>query len=241
MEKVIDKIQKLLALAGNNASQAQAEEAMKKAKELAVRHQLDISTLSAASPNKGMDVDKKGLVPDRIDPRAIEYNYVATALINCFDARCIKHTRSPSFGTFSEGREIEFVFVAEKTDLVIINYCWTWLRSAYQKAFTQFLRKNNIHMRYWTLEKRHAFYFGMTHGITEANKKAVQDLSASDKGKYAIVLADKQEEIAKYVKALFPNIDNRGSVTFRVDPEQQSTLQAGYRAGMEIKLNNALQ
>ena len=45
----LQKLQKLLALAGNNPSQAEAESALKKAQELATLHKIDLALLATST------------------------------------------------------------------------------------------------------------------------------------------------------------------------------------------------
>ena len=59
MDRVIARIEKLLALANNNPNEAEAESAMRKAQELLEAYNLDMATIGAAKPDANKRDDKK--------------------------------------------------------------------------------------------------------------------------------------------------------------------------------------
>ena len=114
-DKIIDRLTKLLALAGNNPSQAEANAAMAKAQAVAIEHGIDLALIGKVDDNSEITLDEM-----RFGQRLPTVNnYVSDILVKFFNVKIILS------GSRDTGRKL--IFGGKGSDIETAKYIYTWL------------------------------------------------------------------------------------------------------------------
>ena len=126
MEKnIISKIEKLLALAGNNPSETEAQAAMLKAQQLMAQHNLDMSQF------QDQPQEKKKAIQDYVEGYHNTGWAIHLAQVICDNFRC-NLLRAPHFG---------LVFVGLKEDVAICKAVFTFAAQTLDKNMKKLRRQ----------------------------------------------------------------------------------------------------
>lgn len=223
-EQVLEKLKKILRLADNSAAtKGEVEAAMARAKEIAMQHDIDLSTINFEDPAakaKSFDIEKGtvGFGSSR------EYPY----------HRWITHVLKEVFGVYVVRLGAGYAFIGDKNDVAVCKELFPWMESIYRNSFQA---KVKAGLLYQSAGDRNGFYRGFTAGLLEANRKVVAETLSKqnvDKNKYAMVLRNKETAIEAAVPGFFPNLrDARKSAT-RVN---YSAFNTGHAEGKKVNLN----
>lgn len=147
-KKLIEKIQKLLALA-TSPVEAEAKAAAEKANELLLRHNLSMQEV--ASEEKLYD----GPVVVNKNKLGTEDSYIFGILGDHFFIRVIHDYRYRKHGG---GTRVHFV--GEETNLQVAIYVYGFLSGAYKRLWKAFAEKHGLSRRH-----KKSYYVGLTDGI----------------------------------------------------------------------------
>lgn len=222
---VIDRIKKILAKASNNPSQGEAEVAMAKAHELAVRYSIDLATVDMTDADKGLQMDKEDVISERT-PLHHEDRWIAAILMQCYGIQVI--------WTKSNKHIFKLVFIGDKTDIQLARYVWGWLRVVMRKAYFNFIAENAMPS---CASVRNGFNNGFRAGCVAANKRAEDTLTPQERNTYALVLVKKEQLVEAKMKELYPNAKTSRAHLVRGSADAYSS---GRAAGSSVKLAHGL-
>lgn len=239
-DNLIEKIRKLLALSSNNSSQGEAELALQKAKELAVRHDIELTSIEVFS---GVKKEESVLKSNPIDMGAREsvcQKFINMILQNHFNVRVIYS------GSRAWGRRL--TIVGKKSDMEIAAYIHFFLNNEFMRLWHKYREQNPSVI---TME-RNSFLWGIYMGFTDKLKKAAQDAENQAftemqgtteqvgmvKNQYALAKITNSEQLDKALKVFYPNLKttNRSAAGIHSILAQR----AGYAAGQTIVLRKVL-
>jgi hypothetical protein len=233
-DKIIDKLKKILARADTNrgATAAEVEAAMKKAQELAIEHNIDLSTINVDGEIKVGGIETEaGTVHTATKQERPYHMPVLSVLRNCFDIKDI-------VDTYTDRNSMRIItkvtFVGEKLDVALATYCWSWLEQLFPQTWLTY-RKEKGMKDDWTAMR--SFYAGLRDGLIENNRRQRAEVKGKEADRYALVIANKQELVEAKFNELFPKTRPVKSFTMGSNP---SAREAGRIAGSKIKLNGGL-
>ena len=219
MSDHLDKIKKLLRLS-QSANAHEAELAMQRAMELALKHGVDLASLAD-------DAEVGGIV-HRFFPLkarlAREWKMALNIAAAHFEV-------SPCIDT----RRRRVLFVGREDAITVADYIVTFLVRESRRLCAVFADEQRAMRRKMTGGKRAAFMTGFFLAVGQRLRERRFDLMREDE-RYAIVLkseADKREEEMGRV------FGKTKSIQLKAPPRSKATM-AGWHAGQETNLNRPL-
>ncbi len=161
LEKILDKIQKLIALGGNNPNEHEAARATEKARELLTEYNLTISDIELK------EIVKKNIVFDTM--KFVSYKgWVAKIVADVFDCR-VYLSRS------REEKNSKVVFVGNVSDVEIAIYVYQYLLATIEKLLDAKVKSNRTSVHGKTI--RHSYSLG----IVSVLKNRLEDFYGKEK------------------------------------------------------------
>lgn len=220
-DAIIERIRKCLALAnGKNATQGEAEAAMGKAKEIAMRYNLDIASIAlqeGKNPADSLEIGKEEL-QIRSQREQPYHRYIYMVLREVF---CVRTVR------FYNGR---LVFVGEKTEVVIAKALFPWLEEVFYQTYYTALKAGLVLS---CAAHKNGIYLGLAHGIVAANKREEAKLQKQEQQVWALVVRGKEEKIEEALHNEFPDLQKGRSVQRSASA---AAIQLGRAKGQNINL-----
>lgn len=213
-ELIIDKIKKLLALAGNNPSESEAQSAIAKAQELMIKHNIEESKLGRATKQEAIWA-KVGNHTRKPNHHEI---YIMSAVAKHF--KC--------FSTL-KGRDNDrrLWILGMKSDTEIMLSTYNFAVSIFEARFDSYLKNLKNTREYTnpsfgqTMAYKNAFMLGYCKGLTDA-------LTENER-RFALVV-QLPEEVNDILKTL--HIKSANAV-MRVDKSGRAEA-SGFKAGQEF-------
>lgn len=226
-EQVVEKIQKILRLAHcKGATQGEVEAAMQRAKEIAMKHQINLATISLEDPNekRGIQIqtDKQEAVL-RSKKEQLYHLEIYQIFRSVFGVRTIR---------FRGWNGDSIMLLGEVTDVMICKELMPWLEDVYYSTYYNAKKSGLI---YGTRADKRGIYEGLTVGIRSVNKKAEDRLEKKEAQTYALVVRKKQEVVDAFVKQEFPDLR---SVKQRPVEVNARALGIGIAKGKTINLQH---
>lgn len=218
-DALIQKLKKLLALAGNNPSQQEAEAALSKAQSLAIENGIDLALI-------GSNEQEDNVVREDMEfgKRLPTVNvYITNVLTKFFNVRII------STGSRYGGRKL--IFVGKQSDINTAKYVYTWLSDTMVRCWHSYYKKNDV-----DLNNKQSYLFGFYNGLVsklEANKISVEKerlKTVDDQNKYAIATVNLSKKIQSFIDDEFPSL--RTGATKRIAMDSNS-----YNSGLKDGIN----
>lgn len=197
-DKMIDRLKKLLALAGNNSSQEEANLAMAKAQELAIENGIDLALIGNLSDEEADDITKE--VIDMGQRLPTVNVYVTNILTKFFDVRVL------TSGNRQKGRFL--IFIGKKSSIVTAKYIYTWLSETMVRCWKSYYSKNPCE----SLSNKQSYLFGFYTGLVDKlvqNKMVVESSKLStdaDKNNYAVACVKASTKLEKFIQNEFTNV-----------------------------------
>ena len=210
-DALILKLKKLLALAGNNPSQGEAEAALAKAQSLAIENGIDLALI-------GSSEDEEDIVRENMEfgQRLPTVNvYISNVLTKFFNVRII------TSGGRSGGRKL--IFIGKQSDINTAKYVYTWLSETMVRCWHNYY-KANTHVI--NLSHKQSYLFGFYNGLIsklESNKKTVESdklKTTEEQNKYAVAVVNLQKKIQDFIDNEFENL--RSGATKRISMNNDS-------------------
>lgn len=232
-EAVIEKLRKVLALAnGRGATQGEIESAMARAKEIALKYDINLASVTpaeakAAGPTAAVkDSFGIGTAFERKFHPPIYY-----VLRSVFDIRFVRCTSRQGSRT-----KIDKLYIfGAPSDVAIAKEMFSWLEDLFPKAYRKLVNDGKI---FEDASTAHGFYQGLSAGIIEVNAKAkaaVLQEAKVDPNRYALVLHNKEQAVNALVHKEFPKLrDPRGGAR----NVSGAAHQMGQERGRQINLRN---
>lgn len=233
-EAIIDRIKKILSRAdtARGATQAEAETAMRKVQELAIEHNIDLSTIDVDGEIKVGAIETDSTQVHTSTKQERPYHLPVLAVLRtCFDIRDIVSC----YTDHNSMRHITKVtFVGEKVDVALATYCWSWLEQLFPKAWLEYRKERGMSDN-WTAAR--SFYAGFRDGLIANNARQREEVKGNDADRFALVVVNKKEIVDAKVNEMFGDLKSMKSFTTR---ENYAARIAGHEAGAKIKLNGGL-
>jgi hypothetical protein len=213
-ESVIDRVKKLLALAGNNENVNEAAAAMARAQRLMLDHKLaaaEIESDDEAAPAIGE------LIVD--EPGGFVMTWKAALLVTLSKANFCELVESRVI-TPSGKRAVRFRIIGTETDTNVVAYCYRYLCAEIDRLCDAEATGRGFQFR-------NAFRRGAVAAIAmrlaEERKRAVQE--APDAGRALVVLRKADEAVADFINRKFTDLKNKKLAAV--------TDMHGYTSGVE--------
>jgi hypothetical protein len=210
-DALISKLKKLLALAGNNPSQQEAEAALSKAQALAIENGIDLALI-------GSNEDEEAIVRENMEfgQRLPTVNvYVTNVLNKFFNVRII--TSGGRYG----GRKL--IFIGKQSDINTAKYVYTWLSETMVRCWHNYYKANSYTVN---IKHKQSYLFGFYNGLIsklESNKKSVESdklKTEEQKNKYSVAVVNLEKKIQTFIDNEFTNL--RSGVTKRISMNKDS-------------------
>lgn len=229
-QKILDKLQKLLALAGSD-NEHEAQLAMSKAEDLMREH--DLSVADVALNGSGAHVQSQKVFGLTVTYTKWEGS-LGWTIARTFNGQAIRTTRGENEGW-------SFTFVAGRTDLVIIVDLYERLRETIKRMTKQYMVHNKRLPRRSLLQN--SYRLGLLNTIiTRLQRLKVNTAPDGTKknffgltGKELVVV--KEKAVEQRVAQLFPNIKMTRVRASRVLP---SAYEQGRADGHAVSLHQSV-
>jgi hypothetical protein len=131
-DALIQKLKKLLALAGNNPSQQEAEAALSKAQALAIENGIDLALIGSNEQEE--NVTREDMEFGKRLPTV--NNYITNVLTKFFNVRII--TSGGRYGVR------KLIFIGKQSDINTAKYVYTWLSDTMVNCWHNYYKSNNV-------------------------------------------------------------------------------------------------
>lgn len=200
--ELIEKLQKILALAspGRGATEGEMQAAMARAKEIALKHGIELASIPAPTDSKvrtAVTVDtRKDL---KTSTRYVHpyHVWVLQTLEDAFGVRFIYwQTRVGSHPYWTQ-----IYVIGEPADVTLAVGLFPWLESLFPSLYHQAWKQGRVAKNF---AAQNGYYAGLCFGIREVNKREEAKLSADDRSKWALVVQDKSALVQAEYDKYFP-------------------------------------
>lgn len=208
MEKIIEKIQKLLRLS-ESSNQHEAERAATKAQELMLKHNIEMRQVEnhdSEYVNKTTDKFKR-------EPQGMKY--VNAILTKYFFVQIVRSKRHD--GNYDN-------IVGEKGNVDTALYVRDFLKNTFKKLWDEYRKETGAGAR-----SRESFYYGIYNGLVDKLEAQKQETEA----KYDLVLVDDPKAEEK-VRELFGKLRSGGRR--RVNNRDSQAFGAGKAQGQSLNI-----
>lgn len=212
--KILETIKKLLALGGNNPSEAEANAAIAKARELMLRHNISESQLHKSDLSDYLNQDMKtNTIPGSQWIRMILHKFFFVTVI-------------------TYARETKWTMVGTKANIEIAEYMFFHIRDKFNEAWRRYKREtvNEIH-----LHSKRDFYFGLYNGLTQ---KLEEEKNRLQQEEGLVWVGD--PNIEKYKEEKWGNKVRPGRGAMTPSSGDGHAKGAGLEAGRNIQLNHGI-
>ena len=222
-QEVLEKLKKILTLANDAGAQpGEVEAAMAKAKEIAMRHQIELASVDL----HGTDEEKAcGIEVQRVNvkfrsQRPQKYHRFICALF------------SKIFGVTTVQTWQQYVFIGEAVDVAICQALFPWLEDVFYSTYNKAANAGIITR---CAASKNGIYSGLYRGILDANRREEAKLSTEDKSKWALVVVNKEALVQQRVAQEFPTLTKSRNRALSSDAVAR---MHGYQKGRQINLHN---
>lgn len=157
MNDIVNKIQKLLALA-NSDNKNEAELASKKAQELLIKHNISMSEVESANS----DYFETSL---DLPERSSERKFIDSLLNNYFFVFI-----------YSDKKLNKIIFIGKKENVEVALYVRSFLENSFKRLY-----KLENESRQWKGKHRSSFYLGLYKGLKEKLEEQKQTIDTDNK------------------------------------------------------------
>lgn len=223
-EAVIEKLRKVLNLAnGLNATQGEMEAAMARAKEIALRHNIDLARIELNKDNGKGTADlkiEKHTLKIRSKHEQKYHRWIYAVFQECFD---IKVIRTSWGGTV--------YFIGETVDVMICTELFPWLENVFYRTYLK-AKKEGRAMP--CAADKNGVYWGLYRGIVEVNKREEQKLNKEEATCMALIVRRKEDLVQAKVEEEFPELEKARKSKLTTNA---AAMSFGYNEGKKIRLN----
>lgn len=219
---VIAKLRKLLALATNNTQKEEMESAMAKAMQIAIEHNIDLSSITEEADKKQLNVIMKSV--DCGKRFSVSHRFICWLLQDHFSVKAIYS------GSRNQGRIM--ILVGTETDVEMAMFVYNFLTSRFMSLWHEYHRKMSCPVKH-----REAYIWGLRDGLHEKLNRLKQGLSPEQANPYAMVLRSKELAIRDAVEKAFPDLT---SLKFKSKSVDASAYGKGKVDGEKINIARPL-
>jgi len=224
---LINKLQKLLALAGNNPSQAEAEAAMLKAQSIAMEHGIDLALIGNVSESESESIIQEILEMGQRLPTV--NTYVSNILTKFFDVKIILG------GSRFSGRML--IFVGTTNSISVAKYIYSWLSETMVRCWKSYYSNNKQTI---TLDHKQSYLFGFYNGLCDKLRQAqlqtesVKLKTEEHKNNYAIIRRSMETKLENFISKSFPELKHTSTKKIQVN---QNSYASGFKDGTNCNIS----
>ncbi len=228
MNKIIEKIQKLIKLATNNTNAAEMEAAMAKAIQIATENDIDIASIEIKSGKKNKEEFVKETV--QMGQRLpVTHDLIRAILRDHFKVKIIMG------GNRQVGRYIHFIGVKE--DIEMAKFVSSFLSERFMGLWHNYFKRSNC-----PLSGRQSFFMGLYEGLdtklTVAKQEVEKNIETEIASGYALMVINRKEELAVAVKNFFPSLTTIAPKKYNLG--NQNAYSNGFVAGTNLNIARPL-
>jgi hypothetical protein len=207
-DKLVERLKKLLALAGNNPSQEEAELAMSKAQSIAIENGIDLALIGTVSNEEAIAITQETVDMGQRLPTVNVY--VTNILTKFFDVRII------TSGSRNCGRKL--IFIGKADSITTAKYIYAWLSETMGRCWKRYYESTPGEK----LTNKQSYLYGFYNGLVDKliqNKMMVESSKLnndSDKSKYAVACVTVASKIQSFVEDQFPTLRKTATKNIRV-------------------------
>lgn len=228
-QEIIEKLRKLLRLATDKAAtQGEAEAAMQKAQELALRYKVELAGLEHA------------------ERPAEEYTEDRQQRRKTFQAKYVEWIVRKHFNvSMVYGAGGQLFVIGKRTDIEFAKWVTEFLEGEFPRLWQSYQRETRCNQGA-RVNYFYGVYTGLDAKLTE-NKQRVEGeaiIEAEMNGdrriaaNYQLAVVSDQKALAAAMKRFHPNLKFSGRSTINI--RHESAIAAGQRAGRNININRPL-
>jgi hypothetical protein len=225
---VLDKLRKMMSLAGDSAShQGEVEAAMAKAKELATRHNLDLSSLDLSTDEKvkaAIDIEHNDSTTIRSKYEQIYHRYIYNLIGQLFNVSIVRTTTHEYNGV----RIGKIHMIGDPFDVAIATVVFPYLEKIFPKILSGFVSKK---MLTYSAADTRGCYSGIVRGILDMNLR--EEAKIVKPSGYALVVRNKEALITQRTKEIFPDMKQPKARACHNNP---LAWMLGFQEGQKINL-----
>lgn len=244
-EKVMDKLRKVLRLAGDaGATQGEIEAAMAAARKIAMDHNIELGSvdLNDDAQKGGVEVHSDEDLKIKAAFERKYHGWIFHVVQRIFEVRVFVSRRKQG----SRHRIVKVWVIGDATDVAMAKAIINWLEDLYPKSYLHAVNSFEIIN---DAAAQHGYYRGLTAGILEANRredaKQKAAMSSQDANKYAMVVRNKETAIEQRCKEIFPDWAKEKEEEAKKDKPKkersvtysQTAAALGYAKGKSINLS----
>lgn len=227
-DKIIKQISKLLALgdASRNNSEEEALRALQKAKELMVKHNLDMSEVEATTEKE----EKPRIIVTTGEAHRIRHKYfpkwqkwVGMAVMKLTETKCIYQ-----HGWERGGYTTRMVFIGDQDDVALAKAIMPILL----KTVRRFARRN--YGSGWNTNHRN-YADGFAYRLMDRAHRIQMDLTPKQEQQWGLILYNKETAIAECMQDQFPNLKEMRNTRQRQN--RPEAFVRGAQDGGRVNLN----
>jgi hypothetical protein len=207
-DKLVERLKKLLALAGNNPSQEEAELAMSKAQAIAIENGIDLALIGTISNEEAIAITQETVDMGQRLPTVNVY--VTNILTKFFDVRIIMS------GSRNCGRKL--IFIGKADSIATAKYIYAWLSETMGRCWKRYYESTPGEK----LTNKQSYLYGFYNGLVDKliqNKMMVESAKLNndaDKSKYAVACVTVASKIQSFVEDQFPTLRKTTAKNIRV-------------------------
>lgn len=217
-QRIIDRIQKLLALA-TSPNENEARLAAERASELLLRHNLSMQQIKA-QPGAELDGYVEHIAYDA--PRRLtEQKYILPIIATHFFVKIVRVRRL-------KNGPVQFVFLGKEVNVQIATYVHDFLLSKFPELWAAYKAAHTVRG-----DSKSSYYTGLAAGITaqlETKRQAVQTETG------LIVMDD--PNIERFLAKVIPN--TKTAAGWRHNVSDEDAVNAGMEHGRNLSIHRGL-
>ena len=240
--EVVEKIRKLLAL-GSSQNQHESERALMKARELALRHEIDLATIDPFAGEKRVEEKYEQTQVPTGKRRSICQRYISWIIANHFKCKVL----------YGGGRwhGTHLVFVGRTSDIKMAEYVQSYLTETFFRCWNEYKKATGA-----TLSERNSFFHGFYNGLdAKLSKEALtvkahvlseieiakgQGAAESVNQSHALMVVTDKEKLDEAVHTFFPKLGTYRGGRGGGGSHSSSAMAAGRVAGGSCNINRPI-
>lgn len=221
-EKLLAKLEKLLALAGSS-NEHEASLAMEKAIQIAVANNVDLSRV-ARNAYQEIVKESLGLNANRL---SVTHKFVTDIIHSYFEVKVI------TAGNRKWGRQIYFIGHKDKIDFA--KFLHTYLTNTFFNLWYAFYKKNpNVTVSTARESYFYGLYSGLCKKLDDAKAEAEKAIDKDAQGNYSLMVVTSAKELQQAVYKFFPECTTAKSK--EVTLKSQDAVNSGFSDGQKINV-----
>ena len=244
-DEILEKLTKILRLANDRAAQpGEVEAAMGKARELAMRHSIDLASVNLNPDTKvegGIQVEKNSTLKTRSKYKQPYHYWVFSVLQEVFEVKVIISEWNDYGGKVITAIHI----IGEPVDVAIACAVYPFLEKVFPATLSRAVSAGRLT---YCAAHTNGCYRGIHWGIVEANKREVEKLKKEEQQTLAMVVRKKGEVVTAAMYEMFPAMKAREDLEAKKKEEGKEkkarkvqmsweAVNYGHQEGKKINLN----